>query len=160
VSAGTCHRVTQSAIFQLLSAFVGPRARRTWSGCLTCHTSPGDIIGLPAARVNARSGRVCMFVCANVHAPFLSKAPYSLESDYLITRTHCTTTRPISWATEYLRTTTYAAYTHCLGTLGNPEKNGGSGGRKGLCTAQDTLQGPGLSLGNSVRLCPDCTVGK
>jgi len=33
-------------------------------------------MGLPAARVNARSGRVCMFVCANVHAPFLSKAPY------------------------------------------------------------------------------------
>jgi len=75
-SAGTCHRVTQSAVFQLLSAFVGPRARRTWLGCLTCHTSPGDRIGLPAARVNARSGRVCMFVCANVHAPFLSKAPY------------------------------------------------------------------------------------
>ena len=35
-------------------------------------------MGLPTARVNARSGRVCMFVCANVHAPFLSKAPYVL----------------------------------------------------------------------------------
>jgi len=33
-------------------------------------------MGLPIGRVNARSGRVCMFVCANVHAPFLSKAPY------------------------------------------------------------------------------------
>ena len=33
-------------------------------------------MGLPTGRVNARSGRVCMFVCANVHAPFLSKAPY------------------------------------------------------------------------------------
>ena len=39
-------------------------------------TVAGDIMGLPAARVNARSGRVCMFVCANVHAPFLGKAPY------------------------------------------------------------------------------------
>jgi len=35
-------------------------------------------MGLPAARVNARSGRVCIFVCANVHAPFLGKAPYEL----------------------------------------------------------------------------------
>jgi len=33
-------------------------------------------MGLPTGRVNARSGRVCMFVCANVHAPFLCKAPY------------------------------------------------------------------------------------
>jgi len=33
-------------------------------------------MGLPTGRVNARSGRVCMFVCANVHATFLSKAPY------------------------------------------------------------------------------------
>jgi len=33
-------------------------------------------MGLPTGRVNARSGRVCMFACANVHAPFLSKAPY------------------------------------------------------------------------------------
>jgi len=31
---------------------------------------------LPTGRVNARSGRVCMFNCANVHATFLSKAPY------------------------------------------------------------------------------------
>jgi len=30
-------------------------------------------MGLPTGRVNARSGRVCMFVCANVLAPFLSK---------------------------------------------------------------------------------------
>jgi len=30
---------------------------------------------LPTARVHARSGRVCMFVCANVHTPFLSEAP-------------------------------------------------------------------------------------
>jgi len=34
------------------------------------------MMGLHAARVNAHSGRVCMFVCANAHAPFLSKAPY------------------------------------------------------------------------------------
>ena len=32
-------------------------------------------MGLPTGRVNTRSGRVCMFVRANVHAPFLSKAP-------------------------------------------------------------------------------------
>jgi len=28
-------------------------------------------MGLPIAHINARSGRVCIFVCANVHAPFL-----------------------------------------------------------------------------------------
>jgi len=33
-------------------------------------------MGIPTGRVNARSGRVCMFVCANVHSTFLSKAPY------------------------------------------------------------------------------------
>jgi len=33
-------------------------------------------MGHPTGRVNARSGRVCVFVCANVHATFLSKAPY------------------------------------------------------------------------------------
>jgi len=68
VSAGTCYRATQNAVFQLLSAFVGQRARRAWSGCLTCRTSPGDIMGLPTGQVNSRSGRVCMFVCANMHA--------------------------------------------------------------------------------------------
>jgi len=36
-------------------------------------------MGLPTGRGNARSGRVCMFVCANLHAPFLSKAPYRLR---------------------------------------------------------------------------------
>jgi len=55
VSAGTCHRVTQSAFSQLLSAFVGPRAPLIWSGFSICHTSPGDIMGLPAARVNAKN---------------------------------------------------------------------------------------------------------
>jgi len=35
-------------------------------------------MGLPTGRVNARSGQVCMLVCANVHARFLSKAPYQM----------------------------------------------------------------------------------
>jgi len=34
-------------------------------------------MGLLAARVDARNGRVCTFVCANVHAPFFRKAPYA-----------------------------------------------------------------------------------
>jgi len=53
-------------------------------------------MGLPTARVNARSGRVCMFVCANVHAPFLSKAPYtfSLKTGYWLPNTSDELVRP------------------------------------------------------------------
>jgi len=37
-------------------------------------------MGLPTGRVKERSGRVFMFVCANVHATFLSKEPYYAHS--------------------------------------------------------------------------------
>jgi len=43
-------------------------------------------MGLPTGRDKARSGRVCMFVCANVHAPFLSKAPRVIREFGHVTR--------------------------------------------------------------------------